>query len=109
MRIWHEKLIPKLCQKHLCAMWREGLGMYKIITENKSGYRNHPATLEFIGKPHLLYTRLQLVRNEMLSRNYHPKELPKFIFGQYSGKNKQWQTYAEQVEVLKNKNCSCKI
>lgn len=31
MRIWHESLIPKLCQKHLCAMWREGLGCLKIV------------------------------------------------------------------------------
>lgn len=35
MRIWHESLIPKLCRQHLLAMWREGLGAYKIITENK--------------------------------------------------------------------------
>lgn len=70
-------------------MWREGLGCYKIITENKTGYKNHPATQEFIGCPQELYSRLLLVRFEMLSRGYHPKvmpPIPKFL----SGEVKQW-------------------
>lgn len=89
-------------------MWRESLGAYKIITENKSGYRNHPATQEFIDCPSALYERLQLVRQEMLSRNYHPKELPAFN-GLPTGTVKEWQTLSEQIEVLSAKGCKCLI
>lgn len=111
MRIWHESLIPKLCQKHLCAMWREGLGAYKIITENKTGYRNHPAVKEFENHRNLLWERLMLVRREMLTRGYNPKPLPDFLAIQdiFPPKEyKEWQTLEEQIEVLKSKNCNCK-
>jgi hypothetical protein len=110
MRIWHTSLIPILCQKHLCAMWREGLGAYKIITENKQGYRNHPATQEYINAPRALYYVLALTRHEMLKRAYHPKELP--AMPQLTGDKEtlnQWQTLAEQITILKAKGCKCKL
>lgn len=89
-------------------MWREGLGAYKIITENKKGYRNHPAVKEFENAPVLLWNRLYLVRKEMLHRGYNPKELPpepNFLPRVLN----EWQTLEEQVEILKNKNCKCKL
>ncbi|MHA2330232.1 MAG: pyrimidine dimer DNA glycosylase/endonuclease V, partial [Candidatus Hodarchaeales archaeon] len=43
MRIWDISLIEFLCDKHLLAVWREGLGAYSIITNNKKGYSKHPA------------------------------------------------------------------
>lgn len=108
MRIWHEQLIPKLCQKHLCAMWREGLGAYKIITENKKGYKNHPAVKEFEHSPAALFNRMLKVRFEMLSRNYNPKP----IFPRHHNKNgsvNEWQTLEEQINILRLKNCKCMI
>jgi hypothetical protein len=108
MRIWHEKLVPCLCQKHLCAMWREGLGCYKIVTEGKKGYRNHPATKEFINAPGKLWDRLNIVREEMLSRGYNPKEMPIRFHGP-DAQNSDWQDYDEQLMVLRSKNCNCKI
>lgn len=111
MRIWHEQLIPLLCQKHLCAMWREGLGCYKIITENKRGYRNHPAVKEFYNYNGNLYERLQKVRDEMIKRGYHPKEMPEMyspmIFTSHN--ESEWQTLEQQVEILKAKGCKCKV
>lgn len=113
MRIWHEQLIPHLCQKHLCAMWREGLGCYKIITENKKGYRNHPAVKEFENYPGRLLYRLSQVREEMLKRGYHPKELPKIKWigfeVTYTPVETPWQTLEEQIEILKAKNCKCNV
>ena len=108
MRIWHEQLIPKLCQKHLCAMWREGLGCYKIITENKKGYRNHPAVKEFTEAPSKLWVRLFKVRKEMLKRGYHPKELPIKYFN-FTEVVFEWQTLEQQIEILKAKKCKCNI
>lgn len=86
-------------------MWREGLGAYKVITENKKGYRNHPAVKEFEDNALELKNRLYFVRKEMLARGYHPKPLPDAPMTH--GKVKEWQTLEEQIEVLKNKHCQC--
>ncbi len=64
--MWHEKLIPKLCRQHLLAMWREGLGIYSILSNNKKGYRNHPAVKEFEDSLGVLWFRLYAVRREMI-------------------------------------------
>lgn len=107
MRIWHENLIPILCRQHLLAVWREALGCYNIVTSDKKGYRNHPATKEFLDCPQALHDRLQVIRAEMLKRGYKPKELPERI--QKVGNVKQWETYEAQVIKLKAKGCECKI
>lgn len=117
MRIWHEKLIPKLCQKHLCAMWREGLGCYKLVRNNKvgkdivrKGYQNHPATIEFEQAAMSLWERLKMVRDEMKRRGYHPKRMPtrpSTLVWWYQ--EKPWQTLDEQIAVLKSKKCKCNV
>lgn len=112
MRIWHEQLIPKLCRQHLLAVWRESLGCYKIITENKMGYRNHPATKEFIKAPFALWMRLKIIREEMLKRGYHPKELPNGGYYKiiYSNREpKEWQSLEVQIARLKEKGCECRV
>lgn len=107
MRIWHEQLIPKLCSKHLVAVWREALGAYKIITENKKGYRNHPATQEFVEAPEALHARLTQIKQEADNRNYNFKTVPdKVSFG---GSIKEWQSLEEQTTHLKSKLCKCNI
>lgn len=109
MRIWHEQLIPKLCQKHLCAMWRESLGAYKIITENKKGYRNHPAVKEFYYAPLSLWMRLKAVRDEMENRMYKPKLLPPCPYDVDIDDVREWQTLEEQISHLKSKGCKCQV
>lgn len=116
MRIWSEKLIPKLCQKHLCGMWRESLGAYKIITENKIGYRNHPAVKEWENNPYGLWQILKLVKIESKKRGYNFKELPFQFFGNLKYgriKGKEWQSLDEQIKILKLKqkttNCKCNV
>jgi uncharacterized protein (TIGR02328 family) len=109
MRIWHEKLIPKLCRQHLLACWREGLGAYKIITEDKKGYRNHPAVKEFETRTAELWLRLNIIRNEMLKRGYKPKEMPEFDYSLPQKHCQEWQTLEEQTEILKNKHCDCEV
>lgn len=107
MRIWHSQLIPVLCRPHLLAQWREILGAYKIITENKKGYRNHPATQEFLNAPEALHERMSLIRQEMLSRGWNPKELPERV--EFGGEVKEWQSLEEQTIHLRSKGCNCKI
>lgn len=117
MRIWHEKLIPHLCQKHLCGLWREGLGCIQIVLNKKKGYSNHPAVKEFQDAPLYLLGRMLRVRHEMLRRGYHPKEIDIRQFGLMpyledeftKQKVNEWQTLEEQIEVLKQKGCRCDI
>lgn len=130
MRIWHEDLIPKLCRQHLLAMWREGLGCYKILTENKKGYRNHPAVKEFEDKIEQLWLRLNAIRSEMIKRGYKPKDLQNIFTTRLQavdyglGDDRQvaivgiinshyeiedWQILDEQIKVLKNKGCDCQV
>ena len=91
-------------------MWREGLGAYKIIIEGKQGYRNHPATQEYINAPHALYGVLALVRDEMLKRGYHPKEMPVQPQISTNIENiKPWQSIEEQLAILKAKGCKCEV
>lgn len=90
-------------------MWREGLGCYKIITENKKGYRNHPAVKEFENASISLWFRLKRIQEEMFDRGYHPKEMPKLSLARGIENPKEWQTYNEQVEILKAKGCKCKV
>jgi len=114
MRSWDPILYPYLCQKHLCACWRESLGMFDILIKNRqSSYRHHPATKEFIDCPDILWERLSLLRTEMLKRGYHPKELP--LKPPVSSKGlHEWQSLHTQIERLVEKrnsmtSCKCNI
>jgi hypothetical protein len=90
-------------------MWREGLGCYNIVTSDKKGYRNHPATKEFIGNAKYLWHVLSCTRTEMLRRGYNPREMPDFPSIDDCEEYKPWQTLEEQIEVLKDKGCKCKV
>ncbi len=99
--------------KHLCAVWLETNSIYKIIINNKKGYSMHPATIEWKQCPDKLWDRMKLIREEMLKRGYHPKELPPrpadTIFEPV-----EWQSVSEQIKRLKEKrstikSCKCKI
>lgn len=111
MRIWDSSLIPKLCRQHLLAMWREGIGCYKIITENKKGYRHHPAVKEFEHCPNLLLLRLMGVRYEMEKRGYHPKVSLIVVADSYlfeeMDRYQPWQTLDQQIQILRLKKCEC--
>lgn len=106
MRIW--TIQPnKLCKNHLLGLWREALGCYQIITQDKSGYSNHPQTKQYADCPEKLHKVMSNVRQEMLNRGWNPKPLPERV--EYGGKEKVWQTNEEQLKVLKDKGCECKL
>jgi hypothetical protein len=109
MRIWD---IPpsKLCTKHLLGEHRELHAIWDILTQNKSGYSKHPETLRWKGKLAALYLRHEELAKEMLRRKYnHKTELDrKYASGNLS-QNQFVNTYDEQINILKNKGCKCKI
>jgi hypothetical protein len=109
MRIWD---IPpsKLCTKHLLGEHRELHAIWDILTQNKSGYSKHPETLRWKGKLAALYLRHEELAKEMLRRKYnHKTELDrKYATGNFS-QNQFVNTIDEQINILKNKGCKCKI
>lgn len=74
MRIWHEKLIPFLCSKHLTAMWNESWIAFDGIINNKEGWKTHPARKEFEHCPGILWDRLQLIKQEADKRGFNFKK-----------------------------------
>lgn len=90
-------------------MWREGLGAYSIIMNDKKGYSNHPAVVEFKPRPDKLWERLRLVRKEAIKRGYNFKELPEPPSRPYRGACTLWQSLEEQKEVLRSKKCDCNV
>ena len=109
MRIWD--ISPdKLCRNHLLGEHRELHAIWKIITENKLGYVNHPETLRWRGKLKALYIRHNNLVNEMNKRGYnHKSPLDKdFAIGDEI-QNIFVDSIDDQIKILKNKNCKCKI
>ena len=109
MRIWD--ISPaKLCTNHLLGEHRELHAMWTIITENKKGYSQHPETLRWKGKLNAMYYRHDKLVQEMIRRGYsHKSPLDK---RKAKGKSKQdyfIDSPLEQIQILKNKRCNCKV
>lgn len=109
MRIWD--LPPSvICRKHLLGEHRELHALWTVITENKKGYSKHPETLRWIGKLNALYKRHEELVIELHKRGYrHASPLEKSFA---TGNRNQFDyvnNIAEQKEILKNKNCECKV
>jgi hypothetical protein len=109
MRIWD---IPasKSCVKHLLGEHRELHAIWNILTQINSGCSRHPETLRWKGKLAALYLRHEELVNEMIGRNYrHKSELNRKYVTGCSSQNQFVNTYDEQIKILKNKGCKCKL
>jgi len=109
MRIWD---IPpkKLCKNHLLGEHRELHAMWTVITENKKGYSMHPETLRWKGKLKAMYSRHEELVKEMSSRGYsHKSPLDKRKATGRSIQNDFVDIPSRQIQILKNKGCTCKV
>ena len=109
MRIWD---IPpkKLCKNHLLGEHRELHAMWMVITENKKGYSMHPETLRWKGKLKAMYSRHEELVKEMSSRGYsHKSHLDKRKATGQSIQNDFVDIPSRQIQILKNKGCTCKV
>ena len=109
MRIWD--LPPSiLCRNHLLGEHRELHAMWTVITQKKKGYSMHPETIRWKGKLSAMYLRHEELVKEMSDREYnHKSSLDK---RKATGKSIQdvfINTRIEQIEILKNKKCNCKL
>lgn len=105
MRVWDVEP-RKLCRKHLLGEHREIHALFTILHEDRSGYRNHPETLRWVGKLPALAARHDLVVAEMLRRGYnHHSPLP-----ESEGEEMQdllLISVEEQEALLVSKDCDC--
>lgn len=76
MRIWD--ISPTcLCRQHLLGEHRELHAIWNILTQHKSGYKNHPEVKRWQGKLTALKLRHELLVQEMTRRGYrHQSPLP---------------------------------
>lgn len=109
MRIWD--LDPSmLCKNHLLGEHRELHSIWTVVTQNKRGYSKHPETLRWVGKLKALYLRHEALVKEMQHRGYtHNSELDKNLATGSAIQDEFVHTIQEQIEILKNKNCGCKL
>lgn len=109
MRIWD--IDPSiLCKNHLLGEHRELHALWAILTQNKKGYSRHPETLRWVGKLKALYLRHESLVKEMQNRGYnHLTDLDEKLATGSSVQNKFIHTRDEQLEILKNKHCGCKL
>lgn len=110
MRIWDEQLDHDLCDKHLLAEWREGLGVYSILKNGKRGYRSHPQVKMYENNIPALYERLMAIRSEMVERGFNPKMLDSITYSSKDmGEVVEWQPLKKQIQILKEKGCACRV
>jgi hypothetical protein len=109
VRIWD--LGPEtLCRNHLLGEHRELHAIWSILTEGRKGYARHPETLRWKGKLRALYGRHEALVREMRGRGY--KHKTSLSSGLATGKAEQDEfvdSLTDQVRILKNKQCGCKI
>ncbi len=109
MRIWD---VPpeKLCRKHLLGEHRELHAVWAILTEGKKGYAHHPETLRWKGKLKALYLRHGKLVKELVRRGYnHQSPLPSQLAKGNARQNVYLNTPEEQVLILRERKCGCKV
>jgi hypothetical protein len=107
MRIWD--LDPRLlCRQHLLGEHRELHGLWNILTQGKSGYRNHPETRRWEGRLAALYLRHQQLVEEMTARGYDHRSPLDAGLARGSGEQPDRVDSDEmQRRILSTKPCSC--
>lgn len=109
MRIWDIK--PELlCREHLLGEHRELHAIWNVLTMGKKGYSRHPETLRWSGKQKALYKVHDEIVLEMIRRGYrHHSPLDKMLATGGSVQNVYVNTPAEQVKILQDKHCTCRV
>lgn len=109
MRIWD--ISPsRLCRNHLLGEHRELHAMWVVITKHKKGYSLHPETLRWQGKLKAMYRRHEKLVEEMVKRGYnHNSPLDKRKATGSEIQNEYVDTFEDQIQILKQKGCSCNV
>lgn len=105
MRVWDVEP-AKLCRKHLLGEHLEIHALFTILHENRTGYRNHPETLRWVGKLPALAQRHERVVAEMIQRGYNHRSPLPAVEGAII-QDQLLISIAEQEALLRSKPCDC--
>jgi hypothetical protein len=109
MRIWDVEP-ASLCRPHLLGEHRELHAIWTIVTEDRSGYANHPEVVRWRGKLAALYARHDAQVAEMASRGYrHASPLEPRLATGAADQSHQLASSDEQRALLAAKPCGCLI
>jgi len=109
MRIW-DLSVKKLCKNHILGEHRELHAIWNIISRNKKGYLNHPETKRWKGKLKTLYNRHEKLVVEMEKRGYnHNSPLDIDLAVRKEIQFEHINSIDDQIKILKNKMCKCKL
>jgi hypothetical protein len=110
VRIWD---VPpeKLCGNHLLGEHRELHGIWSILTQGRQGgYAHHPEVLRWKGKLRALYLKHEEIVAEMGRRGYeHHSPLDPELATGAERQDTLVDSHDEQVRILRNKGCDCRI
>ena len=109
MRIWD---IPpdKFCRNHLLGEHRELHAVWSIITNGKKAYANHPEITRWRGRLKALYLRHEELVREMKARGYkHHTPLDPVLATGEGVQSVFVAPYEEQIRILQEKECGCKV
>jgi hypothetical protein len=109
MRIWD--VSPSLlCRQHLLGEHRELHGLWRILTEERQGYAQHPETRRWRGKLAALYERHEGLAEEMARRGYrHASPLDRRQAIGPVAQNDFVDPLEAQFTILRNKGCDCAV
>jgi hypothetical protein len=109
MRIWD--VSPSLlCRQHLLGEHRELHGLWRILTEERQGYAQHPETRRWRGKLAALYERHEGLAEEMARRGYrHASPLDRRQAIGPVAQNDFVDPLEAQFAILRNKGCDCAV
>lgn len=107
MRIWDVDP-ARLCRAHLLGEHRELHGLWNILTQDRSGYRQHPETRRWEGKLGALYLRHEALVAEMARRGYaHRSPLDPALATGASEQDAFVDEPWAQLRILAEKPCGC--
>lgn len=109
MRIWD---VPpeKLCRNHLLGEHSELHAVWSILTQGKDGYAKHPEVLRWRGKLRALYLKHDEIVEEMRRRGYHHHSpLNPALATGAERQHELVDSLEEQVRILKEKGCDCRV
>lgn len=109
MRIW-DISVTRLCDKHLLAEHRELHAIWVYLTTNKGGsYRKHPETLRWKNKLTALWDRHERQVSEFEKRGWGHFSYIGFPKEGFSNQDIKLISIKKQQELLRTKNCKCKV
>jgi Pyrimidine dimer DNA glycosylase len=107
VRVW-DVPADELCRVHLLGEHRELHAIWTILTQNKTGYRNHPETKRWVDKQAALFVRHEELVGEMTRRGYlHQSDLEATLAVGNNAQTEFIDPVERQRKLLADKPCDC--